>query len=281
MKTLFALIFTASLYAQLPQVAVPTQQLTGVGQAVVAVLEGTAYTSVGIQITGTWSATVQFESSVDCTTWATLTTFGFPGVGLNDVTSATANGQWVTNTPGLCAIRARMSAYTSGTAVAVLRPSSGSFASPSTINVAAADGSSNGGALTTKYLGGNGFPLIYPMIYNGATWDRSFYCNLTATVSVTAAATTQIIALSGTTKIRVCSFSVSMSAAGTAQWIQGTGANCGSTTANLTAATTLATGTPWTVAAGQGAVFTGTAGNALCLAAVTGNVVGFVTYAQY
>lgn len=188
--------------------------------------------SVGIQVTGTWVATLQFENSVDCTTWTGISPIS------NDLVSTTANGSWLVNTAGFCGVRARVSAFTSGTIVVTLRPSSGFYV-------------------------------------------PSAGCNQSAVVNVTAAATTQIVALSGTTRIRVCGFSVSMSAAGTAQWVQGTGANCGTGTANLTGVVTLATGTPWSVAAGQGAAFIGTPGAALCLAAVTGNVTGFLNYAQY
>lgn len=117
--------------------------------------------------------------------------------------------------------------------------------------------------------------------FNGTSWDRGFTCPLSAVVSVTAGSTTQIVALAASQIIRVCGFSVSMSAAGTAQWVYGTGANCGTGTTNLTGATTLATGTPWTYSAGVGSVMRSAASNALCLAAVTGNVTGIVTYAQY
>ena len=106
-------------------------------------------------------------------------------------------------------------------------------------------------------------------------------CPLSATVSVSAAATTEIIPLIANRTIRVCGFSVTMTAAGTAQWRYGTGSDCATGITSLTAATNLATATPWTVYAGNGPVFQVPQGSALCLAAVTGNVVGFVTYALY
>lgn len=103
-------------------------------------------------------------------------------------------------------------------------------------------------------------------------------CQNTATVSVTAAATTQIVSAANQPTIHVCGFSVSMSAAGTAQWVYGTGTNCGTGTTSLTPAVTLATGTPWTVWPSDGYVFVLPAGTSLCLAAVTGNVAGFVSW---
>lgn len=119
-------------------------------------------------------------------------------------------------------------------------------------------------------------------LYNGTNTDRGFTCPNTAAISVTAGNTTQIVALSGSTIIRVCSIAVSMSAAGTAQFVYGTGSNCGTGTTNITGAMTLATGTPMTLAAPAGSsVMRGAAANALCVAAVTGNVTGWLSYAQY
>jgi len=106
-------------------------------------------------------------------------------------------------------------------------------------------------------------------------------CPNTATVSVTAGDTTQIVALSGSTNIKVCSMAISMTAAGTAQFVSGTGSNCGSGTANITGAIPLATGVPLSLAAPiGGTLLSAGASNALCIAAVTGNVVGFIGYQQ-
>lgn len=136
----------------------------------------------------------------------------------------------------------------------------------------AADGQGNGTALVVA---------ADEWLWNGASWDKATACANTATVSVTAGNTTQIVALSGTTVIRVCSFTVAISLTGSAQWITGTGTNCGTPT-SITAAVPLLTATPWGLSAGGGqTLFRGSAGGELCLAAVTGNVTGFVTYAQY
>lgn len=119
-------------------------------------------------------------------------------------------------------------------------------------------------------------------VFNGASWDRAFTCANTAQVSVTGGATTQIVALSGSTVIRVCSVALSMSAAGTVQWSYGTGTNCATGPTAIMAAMNLATGMPWALSAPTGgSLFRSAAGNALCLAAVTGNATGFITYAQY
>ena len=118
------------------------------------------------------------------------------------------------------------------------------------------------------------------MLFNGTTWDRQFYCNQQAQVTVTAGATTQIVALSGSTVIRVCSIHIGISATGTYSFVQGTGSNCATGTATIIPATSLITGNVVT-ANDQGGLFQSGSGNALCIAAVTGNVQAFVRYAQY
>lgn len=122
---------------------------------------------------------------------------------------------------------------------------------------------------------------VAPSIFNAATWDRQFTCASSAVINVTAAATTQLVALSGTTAIRVCSFTITESLAGTAQFVYGTGSNCGTGTTNLTGAMAMATSGGLALSGMNGSLFRAPSGNALCLAAVTGNITGFVTYAQY
>jgi hypothetical protein len=74
-----------------------------------------AYTSVRLQITGTWVGTIQFQSSVDGTNWASrlLTQSGTTTINL--VNSATTNGV-VSGDIGGRYFRTVMTAYTSGTA---------------------------------------------------------------------------------------------------------------------------------------------------------------------
>jgi hypothetical protein len=120
------------------------------------------------------------------------------------------------------------------------------------------------------------------MVFNGTTWDRAFTC--TSTVAVTAAAgTTQIVALSGSTVVRVCSYSLSMAAAGagTVAFVYGTGANCGTGTTNISAAMPLAANQNMTASAANGSLLRGLAANALCLTVATNTVTGYVTYAQF
>lgn len=106
-------------------------------------------------------------------------------------------------------------------------------------------------------------------------------CDGSAAVTVTAGATTQIVALATGNRIRVCAFTVHMSAAGTFQWKSGTGASCGTSTANITGAIPAATNDGVSIGNGLGELFVTPVSHALCLTAVTGNAVGFISYALY
>jgi len=117
--------------------------------------------------------------------------------------------------------------------------------------------------------------------FNGSTWDRTFTCSNSAVINVTAGNTTELVALTAAQTIRVCSFVLTESLAGTAQFVYGTGTNCGTGTTNLTGAMTIATNSALNISSGQGSLFRTASANALCLAAVTGNLTGFVTYAKY
>lgn len=118
-------------------------------------------------------------------------------------------------------------------------------------------------------------------LFNGSTWDRAFTCPSSATVSVTAAATTQIVALGASQVIRVCSFVITSSATGTAKFVYGTGSNCVTSPSDLTAAFTMATATPVAISAGNNSLFRTASANALCLTATGGNITGFISYAQF
>lgn len=164
-------------------------------------------------------------------------------------------------------------------------PSGESISNSRGVNTAIGDGIANSSPLPLCVnTSGNEVACYYPVhpaLYNGTTWDRQFTCSNQATISVTAASTTQIVALSGTTVIRVCSITVSLSLAGTVSVLTGTGTNCGTPT-TVIPAMSLATGTPLTITGpAGGSAFRSTAGGEICVAAVTGNAVGYLTYAQY
>lgn len=95
--------------------------LSATGSATTATLNGAATATV--YISGTWSATVQFEGSTDGTNYYSVN--ATPVTGGAPVTSTAANGQWQVSTGGLANLRARVSAYTSGTVVIAVRSSIG------------------------------------------------------------------------------------------------------------------------------------------------------------
>jgi len=115
--------------------------ISGAGQAATISVEASNYSTVGVQVEGTWSATIQFEGSMDCSTWIAVTAYAMPdpstGAG---ITSTTANGNWVARTAGLCKFRVRASAYASGSAYVTFSLSS---ADTSTLRAVQTDSSGN------------------------------------------------------------------------------------------------------------------------------------------
>jgi hypothetical protein len=89
--------------------------------------------SIRIQLSGTWSGTVQFEYSTYYSTsgpaqranpavsWQALPMT--PVAGGAPVTSATGNGTWVAAVPGVAAVRVRCSSFSSGAVVVIFDPS--------------------------------------------------------------------------------------------------------------------------------------------------------------
>jgi hypothetical protein len=80
--------------------------------------------AIGVQITGTFTGTVTFEGSVDGTNY--VTTAVVPVGTTRTLTgTATAAGVWQWNVSGLTAIRARCTAFTSGTINVTINRSAG------------------------------------------------------------------------------------------------------------------------------------------------------------
>ena len=121
-------------------------------------------------------------------------------------------------------------------------------------------------------------------LFNGASYDRNFYCPNTSTFSV-ASTTTQVVALSGSTKIRVCSVSLnpSTTTAGSVDLVYGTGSNCATGITTLTGAFTLPASAVVNIPVpltSNGPLIT-PAAQALCVRTATATVNGFITWAQY
>jgi hypothetical protein len=79
---------------------------------------------VGVQISGTFSATVQFEVSLDGSNWVSIG--GTPAAGGLSVTSATAGGTYQFSIAALVGFRVRCSTYSSGLAQVVVQAGYGS-----------------------------------------------------------------------------------------------------------------------------------------------------------
>lgn len=100
-------------------------------------------------------------------------------------------------------------------------------------------------------------------------------------INVSSATTTQLVALSGSTVVYACGFSVvATGTTPTVQFEYGTGASCGTGTTTLTGAYAPTAGSPLSYSNG-GTIFKTPAGNALCV--VTGgtpNAQGVLTFVQ-
>lgn len=95
-----------------------TGDITALNGAVTLTYRQFANGGVGVQVTNTFSATLQFEMTIDGTNWvavqATSVTTGAVA------TTATATGIYRFDVVGALSVRARASAFTSGTATVTL-----------------------------------------------------------------------------------------------------------------------------------------------------------------
>lgn len=98
-----------------------TNSVTVAAQDDAATVSGIPSTGiVSVQIGGTFSATITFEGSVDGTNFRALNMT--PSNSTTAATTATTVGVWVSGNAGAySAIRARCSAYTSGSPVVTIR----------------------------------------------------------------------------------------------------------------------------------------------------------------
>lgn len=94
--------------------------ITAVAQAVtITVPPGGG--GVGIQITGTWTGQLDFQATLDGVNWEPVNTSN----GVNSTNATAANGIFVLAAAGYSQIRARSTAWTSGTAVVTMNGSVG------------------------------------------------------------------------------------------------------------------------------------------------------------
>lgn len=122
----------------------------------------------------------------------------------------------------------------------------------------------------------------FPVVFNGTTWDRSFYCPLSAAITLSSATDAVIVPLTSSVTTRVCSIIFSSGVTSADVTIrQGTGTTCGTSQVALSGAFSAVTGLAldfYPVAS----LRTTVAARDVCLhfsTAVTAG--GIVTYAQY
>lgn len=253
-----------------------------------AVMTDTAYFSTTLAGYVPW-VRVTLSGSADPGT-ISLVMYGFrstAGTGGSDITQGTI--PWVisgavTNTP------------TGNTAV-VGPGAAGAAISGNPVRIAGSDGTNTRNMLTDSsgrqsIIGAaatgaapSGNPMLTAGVGSGATGGLltlPTFCDTSAAVTVPANTTVELVALTAGRRVRVCSVAISISLTGSAQFVQGTGTNCGTGTANLSGAIALTTGIPLSMSSGSGSIILiNTAANALCLSAVTGNITGLISYSQY
>ena len=92
--------------------------LTALNGAVTAEFRHLANGAAGVQVTGTFSATLLIEVTMDGTNWNTYAYINCAS-GATE-TSITATGQYRTELVGVSSVRVRCSSFTSGSAVVTL-----------------------------------------------------------------------------------------------------------------------------------------------------------------
>lgn len=113
-------------------------------------------------------------------------------------------------------------------------------------------------------------------------------CNSSASLQMTTATTTQIVALASGAKIRICAYAIQGSTTATAttlKLVYGTGTNCATGTTALTPAWNMpatSTSLPFREGAGVGELFQTPVSNALCATSTAAGTVNIrVTYTQF
>jgi hypothetical protein len=207
----------------------------------------------------------------------------------NGCSATTAITSWAGSTLGAIT--------TYGTAPgAVLVPSVNAFVTNTNVNLAT---NADGVAAVAANAAGAGSPVNSAnYTWNGSTWDRqkaladpcSYQNKTNLAISQNGTSSVQLVALSGSTVIYVCSiFLMTNSTATTVALTTGTGTGCvtgndavvGSTTANIANSMNLIAGAGFTLGNGTGTVAKGAAASELCM--ILGSnvfVSGNITYVQ-
>lgn len=134
-------------------------------------IDCSGYTTIFLQLTGTFVATVAFQGSNDLQTWSAV--FGYPPATGALVSSATAVGQWEIPIR-MKYFRINTTAYTSGVVQGVARfspLSPQSFITSMGSTATGADAFANNVLNPQTPTGTSGKLGVAPSVYNGTTWD--------------------------------------------------------------------------------------------------------------
>lgn len=274
--------------------------------------------SYGLLIPSTFSAvTLAIQSATDNVTFGTMggtPTFGtnpltgtaggsnlVPATGTNFAPFVRVQATTLTGTGTLVGVllgyRAAGTAGTSGgggagSAVNITQVASVNVASdgnggmvPGGVSTAFADGVSNTGVIPQADNAGTPAAAVvrdFPYGFNGSTWDRSFICPNSKDTTLSGTGLNQLVALSGSTVIRICKVLVTSASGGnpavnTFTMSYGTGSNCAAGTTELFQAAGV-TGLDSDFAG----ALRGASANAVCLSESVANSDHVtITYAQF
>lgn len=108
------------------------------------------------------------------------------------------------------------------------------------------------------------------------------YCDSTAKLNMTSATTTEIVAISGSTTIYVCSYAIHVGGANNVKLVRGTGTNCGTGTTDVSTTWKFGAADTGINRAGSNIVAKGAASGALCVTTSTTAAADIeVEYAQF
>ena len=105
-------LMPSGLFALATTSATLQNSVTGNGNGTAS--DVSSYTTAVIQVSGTFTATINFEASVDGLTYTALQCFSITD-STSSATSVTIPGIWRCNIVGIGKVRARISGYGSGT----------------------------------------------------------------------------------------------------------------------------------------------------------------------
>lgn len=129
-----------------------------------------------------------------------------------------------------------------------------------------------------------GNPVPIAGISGGATGGLNripTVCSSSVATTVTAGNTTQLVALVAGQTIRICGYQMGIATTGTGTLVYGTGANCVTGQNSLTPTFDITKGNVVSYSAGNSFFTSAPVANAVCAAAVTGNLEVILNYAIY